>query len=203
MNGHRVGGEVDAYCTKCKMLLGHTIVAMVETKIARVRCNTCMGEHAYRASVPGTKRAAKTDAAAKKPRATATRAKKPEALPFETLFEGRDLSAARRYSPKERFAEDEVIEHPTFGLGLVQAVREDKIDAVFKQGPKTLIHKLGEPVAFSKSPRSAAGPSTAAADKPPPGQPAGLHVVHSHPPTELPVKEVAEEEEEDRPTAEA
>lgn len=49
-NVPRVGGEVDAACTKCKMLLGHTILAMVGSRIARVRCNTCQGEHNFRTS---------------------------------------------------------------------------------------------------------------------------------------------------------
>ena len=48
MATHRVGGEVDAFCTRCKMSLAHTILAMVGTRIARVRCNTCGGDHAFR-----------------------------------------------------------------------------------------------------------------------------------------------------------
>ncbi|MFY0576846.1 hypothetical protein ACN28S_23190 [Cystobacter fuscus] len=49
----KVGGEVDAFCTRCRLTLAHTILAMVGTKIARVRCNTCNGDHAFR-SAPGT-----------------------------------------------------------------------------------------------------------------------------------------------------
>src|SRR2546422_898504 len=44
----RVGGDIDAWCTRCKMNLGHTILALVGTRPARVRCNTCHGEHNYR-----------------------------------------------------------------------------------------------------------------------------------------------------------
>ena len=46
----KVGGDIDAWCTRCKMDLGHTILAMVGTKAARVRCNTCQGEHNYKAT---------------------------------------------------------------------------------------------------------------------------------------------------------
>ena len=53
MSGKKVGGEVDVFCTRCKMELGHTILAMVGQTIARVQCNTCRGQHAYRAA-PGT-----------------------------------------------------------------------------------------------------------------------------------------------------
>ena len=46
----KVGADIDAWCTRCKMNLGHTILAMVGSKPVRVRCNTCQGEHNYRGS---------------------------------------------------------------------------------------------------------------------------------------------------------
>lgn len=188
VRGHKVGGEVDAYCTKCRMMLGHTIVAMVGDRIARVRCNTCMGDHAFKANPPGTKAEKARGEGTVRPRAQAAPRAKVETLPFEALFEGRNAGEARRYSPKERYAEGDVLEHPTFGLGLVTAVRQDKIDATFRQGPKTLIHGLAGPVSFEKAPRAGSVPPPPA-DKPPPGEPHGLHTVHAEPPTELPGRE--------------
>jgi len=35
--------------------LAHTIISMVGTKPKRVQCNTCEGEHNYRAKKPATK----------------------------------------------------------------------------------------------------------------------------------------------------
>lgn len=137
LSGKRVGGEVDSYCTKCRMMLAHTIIAMVGEKIARVQCNTCMGQHAHRAQPPGT---AKKKAATEGTTRRRTSKKEVETLPFESLFEGADVSQARTYSPRERFEEKEIVNHPTFGLGLVETARDDKIDIVFKMGQKTLIH---------------------------------------------------------------
>lgn len=180
----QVGGEVDAYCTKCKMILAHTVLAKVETKIARVRCNTCMGEHAYRANPPGTRKAA--TAKKKAPGSKAT-VKKAEAKPFDSLFTEKSLASAQPYSPKGRYAQGDVLQHPTFGVGLVESIRDDKVDAIFRQGPKTLIHTSGAtPVIFEKTPRGDGGRSTSSADKPPPGERAGLHVVNAEPLTELP-----------------
>lgn len=141
MTNHRVGGEVDGYCTKCRMLLAHTIVAMVEERIVRVRCNTCMGQHMYRPGPPGSARA-KTRSAAKTP---ATRRKSSEtsssgAQTVEAYLAAHPELERRPYSPKERFDEGEVILHPTFGVGLVQQARHDKIDVVFHTSEKTLIH---------------------------------------------------------------
>ena len=44
-----VGKDVLSFCTKCKLNLGHTIVAMKDAKhIAKVKCNTCATIQAYK-----------------------------------------------------------------------------------------------------------------------------------------------------------
>ena len=128
-NTTRVGGDIDAFCTRCRMLLGHTVLAMVGERPARVRCNTCQGEHNYRpaALVPAS-------------RGRAPAHEKPVVTTWEALLRGKDLARARRYSPKDLFEKDEVINHPLFGIGIVQEVRGDKIGVAFKADVKTLVH---------------------------------------------------------------
>jgi hypothetical protein len=131
---NQVGADVDAYCTKCKMDLGHTILAVVGTRPARVRCNTCQGEHAYRGA-PDKKKKKGTWVPASE------RAVKPTVKSWEAIMGEKDLSRARRYSSKDRYQRDEVLEHPVFGIGLVQEVRSDKISVAFKADVKTLVHR--------------------------------------------------------------
>lgn len=129
----KVGGEVDAFCTKCELLLAHTVLAMVGPKIARVKCNTCKAEHAFRGAVvpKGTK----------KPRKTRVAAAEKIVIAWEERLKGNDLTKARTYSPKESFAAEEVVNHPTFGYGIVTTVRGDKMDVAFKAFEKTLLCK--------------------------------------------------------------
>jgi hypothetical protein len=185
---HKVGGEVDAFCTRCRLTLAHTILAMVGTKIARVRCNTCNGDHAFR-SAPGTTdkpspsaRSSGGTSGTKAPRASRATAEEKIIISFEEQLAGKDIANAPRYSPKDTYKPDQVIQHPTFGLGLVTAVRGDKVDITFKSETKTLVHGRGGPPAekpaFSPPSAKATGP----ADKPisetteetasPPGNPA-------------------------------
>lgn len=180
MATYKVGGEVDAFCTRCKLPtpLAHTILAMVGTKIARVRCNTCGGDHAYR-SAPGT--TDKPTASRSTTSRASTKADKPEkvVISFEDQLAGKDIANAPKYSPKDTYQVDQVIQHPTFGLGLVTAVRGDKVDIAFKAETKTLVHGRGgapsEKPAFSPpGARSSApadkpvSPSTTEADTAPP-----------------------------------
>src|SRR5688500_12304026 len=54
-----VGKDVLGYCTKCKLNLGQTIVAMKDSKhIAKVKCNTCGTIQSYKD--PGQAKQSKT-----------------------------------------------------------------------------------------------------------------------------------------------
>src|ERR1700733_11003891 len=44
----RLGDGIDDYCVKCRRLTNHSIVSMVETKAAKVRCRTCYSDHDFR-----------------------------------------------------------------------------------------------------------------------------------------------------------
>lgn len=168
MATHKVGGEVDAPCTRCKLTLAHTILAMVGTKIVRVRCNTCGGDHVYRSAPGTTDRPTSSSSRASSSRASAPKEDRPAkvVISFEEQLAGKDIANAPKYSPKDTYQLDQVIQHPTFGLGLVTAVRGDKVDIAFKSETKTLVHGRGgapsEKPAFSPPSARPTGP----ADKP-------------------------------------
>ncbi len=159
----RVGGEIDAFCTKCDLNLAHTIIAMVGPKVVKVKCNTCGNDHQYRGEQPLVK--AQSFANPKRATSAAPRKAAAVVISWEDQFKGKDLSHAKKYSPKETFVVDEVVDHPTFGLGLVRAVRGDKVDIAFKQHDKTLVHAKGDGAAKPSFQRPNATP-TGFADKP-------------------------------------
>ena len=58
---HRVGDIVDDYCTRCKSVMNHSVVSVVDGKPARTECRTCYSAHKYRNArggkgQPGSKR---------------------------------------------------------------------------------------------------------------------------------------------------
>ena|SRR5688572_8442762 len=132
------GSTVDSWCTKCKLILAHTVEAMVEGKITRVHCNTCRGQHAYRRAAPAS---AKGGTAARRSGAKKASDAAPKRSEYETLLRGRTGDKARTYATSERFAPGELIKHASFGLGIVIAERDSvKIDVAFPDGPKVLMH---------------------------------------------------------------
>jgi len=137
-----VGQNIDGWCTRCKMVLAHTIESMIGSKITRVHCNTCGAQHVHRAQPPG-ERATASGGTRTRARAGTSKARTPapRSTDYATLVGGRDAATARPYRPSERFAATDLIAHPTFGLGVVTATKDStKIEVVFADGPKILVH---------------------------------------------------------------
>ncbi len=44
----RLGDVIDDYCVKCKRIMNHSVVSVVNTEPAKVRCRTCHSDHDYR-----------------------------------------------------------------------------------------------------------------------------------------------------------
>ena len=130
-----VGKRIDSWCARCKLMLAHTIEAIVNDKITRTHCNTCGAQHAYRRNPPGTGAKGRGASFGSGGPTKATSAP----VDYQALLRGKDVNNARAYKISERFQPKEIINHPTFGVGLVVAVRDaNKIDVGFSDGVKTL-----------------------------------------------------------------
>ncbi len=142
------GDIIEARCTKCREVLNHRIVAMVEGKVVRVECNTCNGVHNYHAppAVKAAKEAKAPKKAASKPRLTsaAPRASRRDPVEVEreewaSLHPTFDIEKALSYDMNARFNVKRLILHPSFGLGVVKAVIvPNKMQVLFKEGIKLL-----------------------------------------------------------------
>jgi hypothetical protein len=150
------GSEIDAWCTKCRMDLGHRVVAMVGGAPKRVLCLTCNTEHNYRAPRTAKQRDAGVRVRAtgappsrSEPRTLGARAaskartehQRYEDWASRTL--GKAVDAFTRYSMDRSFRLGELVIHPKFGEGYVEQVMEDgKVNVMFREGPKVLAHLL-------------------------------------------------------------
>ncbi|MBN2318838.1 MAG: hypothetical protein JXR49_07165 [Acidobacteria bacterium] len=128
------GTEIESYCTKCKLILAHTVVSMDGAKPKRVKCNTCDGEHNYRPKKPATK-----TTAAKKGKTTRGASKKSRQSWEDTMKEAAD-KPHKKYSMSGSFSEGDWIEHDTFGLGCVQSfTAPNKITVRFADSTRMLV----------------------------------------------------------------
>ncbi len=135
------GSIIETQCTRCRALMNHTIVAMVGEKIVRVECNTCHGTHNYHPlKAPKETVAAKTPqqkkvAAPRKARVDPEAAARSE---WAALQPDMDPAQAIPYDMNRPYRAKNLLLHPQFGLGIVQAVQQNKMDVLFQEGKKRL-----------------------------------------------------------------
>ena len=123
------GDPIEARCTKCRKITNHTIIAMKDDAPVKVECNTCKGQHLYRKP-----KAAPQTAATKA--ATAKRAEQEKWVELQAQIEGQ---SAKKYSMDAEYKVDSAIQHPQFGLGLVQRhTGTRKMEVLFEDGLKTM-----------------------------------------------------------------
>jgi len=52
MREPRLGDDIDDFCVRCKRVMNHAIVSVVNGEPAKVRCRTCHSDHDYRHEQP-------------------------------------------------------------------------------------------------------------------------------------------------------
>jgi hypothetical protein len=128
-----VGSNIDAYCTKCKMVLAHTAVTVEGLKPRRVKCNTCLGTHNYRPTKPSPKTSAAKVQKAKTP-------PKKVRQSWDEIMQEASKKPHKSYSMSGSFGEGDWIEHRTFGLGCVQSFTPpNRITVRFADTVRTLV----------------------------------------------------------------
>ena len=155
----KAGGEVDSWCTKCKLVLNHRIIAMVGAIPARVECSTCSSHHNFRAKAPGDKAVAAGSASraasavtrgstSNGPRSTRGPTKAQQAVmdrerTWEKSVNGRAVNDFRPYRVSEIFEEGDLVRHSKFGDGIVTRLLEGKkVEILFRDDARTLAHGL-------------------------------------------------------------
>jgi hypothetical protein len=140
-----VGKEVLSLCSKCKLTLAHIIVTMKDAKSPdKVQCKTCKATHSFKdpSSAKAKTSVNKVIKTAKSGRTGKSR------KPTESVGElwnkaiNKNTAQTKSYSIKESFLTGDVIDHPTFGQGVVEKlIDNNKIEVLFQDDYRTLMHK--------------------------------------------------------------
>jgi len=52
MRASRLGDDIDDFCVKCKRVMNHAVVSLLNDQPAKVRCRTCHSDHDFRHEQP-------------------------------------------------------------------------------------------------------------------------------------------------------
>ncbi len=126
-----VAQNIITMCTKCEMELNHVVVAHnADGIVEKVKCHTCGSEHKYHPDKKRTtKKTSKKSIRTQEVDSTKT---------FEKLAEKFKEKKRLPYSMSGSFKSDDVIDHKTFGMGIVTGATHDKMEVAFSDGPRIL-----------------------------------------------------------------
>jgi hypothetical protein len=142
----RVAGEVDSWCTKCRLVLNHRIVSMKNGKAYQVECLTCRSTHLWRPHAPGEKPAASSSGArasgpssSTAPKATRVTAAMKHEQSWEKAIAGRGVHEFKAYNVGGSFEPGDLLRHKKFGDGVVTRVIDaHKVEVLFRDEARTL-----------------------------------------------------------------
>jgi hypothetical protein len=147
----RVAGEVDSWCTKCRLVLNHRIVSMKNGKAYQVECLTCRSTHLWRPHAPGDKperpaasgglgRSSSASSSAKAPRVTAAMRHEQS---WEKAIAGRGVNEFKTYNVAASFQPGDLLRHKKFGDGVVTRVIDaHKVEVLFRDEARTLAQAM-------------------------------------------------------------
>jgi hypothetical protein len=147
----RVAGEVDSWCTRCRLILNHRIVSMAHAKPHQVECLTCRTTHLWRPKAPGeaagTAAGERGHPAPASPRGASQHGRAGSAARHEREWEqavvGRGVLEFKAYNVGTTFAQGDLVRHKKFGDGVVTRVIDGKkVEVLFRDETRTLAQAM-------------------------------------------------------------
>lgn len=131
----RVATNINVYCKKCETERYFKVVTHTSDTTAKLKCEVCgasrkytLGEEDKLTAVPKAKKA---PGAAKVSKA---------ATAWNQMKESYKGGDAISYTTAHEFKDKQSLMHPTFGLGFITKTHAHKIEVVFADGTKELLH---------------------------------------------------------------
>lgn len=128
------GKEILSLCGKCQLKLAHVIISMKDAVTPhKVQCKTCGATHGYKSKAAAAKKTGTT-------KRVAVQARSASEL-WNDAMKVHGHKNKKSYSIKAKFQVGDIIAHPSFGEGIVQAnLSNDRIEVLFQSDIKNLVH---------------------------------------------------------------
>jgi hypothetical protein len=125
------GKNIDSYCGKCKLNSDHTIMTMDGEEIAKVRCKMCGSMHKFKSPLDAQK--------VRKPRVKKGLGEAATAEIVWTAGLAEAKGKERDYSMTSRYRIGDIVNHSTFGKGIVMRLYANKCEMLFKDRERLMV----------------------------------------------------------------
>ena len=123
------------FCKKCNADRYHKVITHTSVTSAKIECEVCHSKKTYSLPKAGTARKAPVKKGVKK-----TGRKVSHADEYSLLMTNRGDEKGLPFSIRTKYSIDQKIDHAKFGPGFVKTVLSDRMDVMFQDEIKTLIH---------------------------------------------------------------
>ena len=123
-------------CKKCDVERYHTVLTHTSATAAKIECEVCHAKRTYNLPKSG---AAKKKAAGNGVKKTAAR-RTSHADEYNRLLTDTNSDKGVPFNIRTKFELNQKIDHSKFGPGFVKAVLIDRVDVMFQDELKTLMH---------------------------------------------------------------
>lgn len=132
-----VAKSVYTLCKKCDTDRYHKVIAHLDATSAKIQCEVCSSKRKFSIAKKVAKPRVKTA------RSEAERSKKAlnHVSEYETLLAKHDTAPTEKYTIGGVFTVNQKIDHSKFGLGIVKSAFAEKIEVIFADEVKNLIHR--------------------------------------------------------------
>ncbi len=132
-----VASRVFTSCKKCAADRYQIVLAHTNATTAKVECEVCHSKKSFK--LPSTKVKKVTGAAATKKAQAAENRKNAHSKEFGDLVASAQ-GGEQSYNMKAKFAMNDKIKHHKFGVGVIRMSLQDKIEVVFEDEIRVLVH---------------------------------------------------------------
>ncbi|MFZ4405360.1 MAG: hypothetical protein ACOYOK_14775 [Pseudobdellovibrionaceae bacterium] len=134
------------HCKKCEAERYHVVLAHTSATAAKIECEVCGSKKSY--NLPKKSSASNRSAMTALGKSTSAKAKggptkasvAKHAEEYQNLLQSMDAAESLTYSIRAQFAKNIKLQHPKFGLGVVLNTFPDKIDVIFQDEVRSLVH---------------------------------------------------------------
>ncbi|MFS4460577.1 hypothetical protein [Bdellovibrio sp. HCB2-146] len=129
-----------AFCKKCDADRYHVVLAHTSSTSAKIKCEICGSQKTYSLPKAQTRTGKPLTGAAKAKREQTLSARKSSHRNEYDMLMSNEGAQTVTYNMKNKFEKNQKLQHPKFGLGFIKDAASDKIEVVFEDEVRTLVH---------------------------------------------------------------
>ncbi|MEI7974005.1 MAG: hypothetical protein WCH11_06525 [Bdellovibrio sp.] len=134
-----VAKSFSTYCGKCASERYHRVLTHLSSTSAKIECEICHSKKSFKL---GASRVTKKNGAPTKLALKRSSAREASVKAHHDEYQGllENAASSQAYKVSAKFEVNQKVAHPKFGLGIVRQVSPDRIEVVFADEVRQLIH---------------------------------------------------------------